>query len=179
MTEAPELRTERLRMRAPRMEDYERFVTMLSDPGVGAGLGKPEGLTPHEAWLDLSVLTGHWLLRGFGHWVVEELDTGHAVGRVGLYYPPDWPGLEVGWTVAREHWEKGYATEAARSACAWAHEVLGADHILSLIHPDNARSIRVAEKLGETLEGRHRARGFDLLVYGCDLPLRGAGTGGA
>jgi RimJ/RimL family protein N-acetyltransferase len=177
MTEPPELRTERLLMRAPRYEDYERFVEMLRDPRVGAGLGKPDGLTAHEAWLDLSVLTAHWALRGFGHWVLEELDGGAVVGRAGLYFPPDWPGLEAGWTVARERWGKGYAPEAGRAACGWAHDQLGEAHILSLIHPDNAQSIRVAEKLGERLEGRHRARGFELLVYGADLPLNGAGTG--
>lgn len=177
MTEPPELRTERLLMRAPRYEDYERFVEMLADPAVGAGLGKPDGLTPHDAWLDLSVLTAHWALRGFGHWVLEELDGGAVVGRAGLYHPPDWPGLEVGWTVAREHWGKGYAPEAGRAACEWAHGELGVDHILSLIHPENARSMRVAEKLGMTPEGRHTTRGFVLEVYGTDLPLNGAGTG--
>ena len=60
-----------------------------------------------------------------------------------------------------------------RAACAWAHDALGARRIVSLIHPANAQSIRVAEKLGETLEGRHSTRGFDLLVYGTDLPLSG------
>jgi RimJ/RimL family protein N-acetyltransferase len=173
----PELRTERLRMRAPRFDDYERFAEMLGDPLVGAGLGKPDGLTPHEAWLDLSVLAGHWALRGFGHWVLEELDGGEVVGRAGLYHPPDWPELEVGWTVAREHWGNGYAPEAGRAVCSWAHSELGVAHILSLIHPENARSMRVAEKLGMTREGRHSARGFVLEVYGADLPLNSAGTG--
>jgi RimJ/RimL family protein N-acetyltransferase len=178
VTAIPELRTERLLMRAPRMEDYEGWVAALADPAVGAGLGKPNGLTPHEAWLDLAVLTGQWELRGFGHWALEELETGEFVGRAGLYYPPDWPDVEVGWMVAREHWGKGYAPEAGRAACEWAHEHLGLTRILSLIYPTNAQSIRVAEKLGATLEGRHSARGFDLLVYGADLPLRAAGTGG-
>ena len=118
------------------------------------------------------------MVRGFGHWALEELETGELVGRTGLYYPPDWPGIEVGWTVARDHWGKGYAPEAARAACAWGHDRLGVNHIVSLIHPDNAQSIRVAEKLGETLEGRHSTRGFDLLVYGVDLPLVGALTRG-
>jgi RimJ/RimL family protein N-acetyltransferase len=171
MTDVPELLTERLRMRAPRYDDYERWAEFLADPAVGAGLGKPNGLTPHEAWLDMSVLTAHWALRGFGHWVLEEHESGEVVGRAGLYHPPDWPGLEVGWTVAREHWGKGYAPEAGRAACEWAHHELGVRHILSLIHPENDRSIRVAEKLGATLEGRHTTRGFELLVYGVDLPL--------
>jgi RimJ/RimL family protein N-acetyltransferase len=73
--------------------------------------------------------------------------------------------------VARQHWGKGYATEAGRTACGWAHEQLRARHIISLIQASNARSIRVAEHLGETLEGQVHLRGFDLLVYGADLPL--------
>jgi RimJ/RimL family protein N-acetyltransferase len=89
------------------------------------------------------------------------------LGRAGLYHPPDWPGIEVGWTVAREHWGEGYA----RAACAWAHDTLGTEHVVSLIHRSNANSIRVADKLGEALEGRHSTRGFELLVYGADLPL--------
>ena len=125
MTEVPELRTERLLMRGFRYDDYERWAEVLSPPEVGAGLGKPEGLTPHEAWLDMAVLGGHWMVRGYGHWALEELETGELVGRTGLYYPPDWPGIEVGWTVARDHWGKGYAPEAARAACAWGHDRLG------------------------------------------------------
>jgi RimJ/RimL family protein N-acetyltransferase len=164
VSEVPELRTERLLMRGWTYEDYNPLAEILADPRVGAGLGKPDGLTAHEAWLDLSVLSAHWSLRGFGHWALEERDSGELVGRAGLYYPPDWPAMEVGWTVARKHWGKGYAPE-------WAHDELDARHILSLIHPDNAQSIRVAEKLGEKLEGEHSTRGFDLLVYGTDLPL--------
>jgi RimJ/RimL family protein N-acetyltransferase len=161
-------------MRAFRYEDHARWAEIMRDEQIGAGLGKPSGLTPHEAWVDMSIVGGHWSLRGFGHWALEELESGELVGRAGLYYPPDWPGLEVGWTVAREHWGKGYAPEAARVACEWAHAELGAEHILSLIHPGNENSIRVAEKLGERLEGHHRTRGFELLVYGTDLPLGSA-----
>jgi RimJ/RimL family protein N-acetyltransferase len=169
--EVPELRTERLLMRSPRYEDHVRWVEILGDPEVGAGLGKPDGLSPHEAFVDMSVMTAHWTLRGFGNWALEVLETGELVGRAGLYYPPDWPGLEVGWTIAREHWGKGYAPEAARAACEYAHDRLGVRHILSLIHPGNRNSIRVVEKLGGKLEGRHSTRGLDLLVYGTDLPL--------
>ena len=174
MTEVPELRTERLLMRGWRFDDYEPWAAILADPAVGAGLGKPSGLTPHEAWLDMSVLSAHWNLRGFGHWVLEDLATHELIGRAGLYHPPDWPDLEVGWTVARGHWGNGYALEAGRAAASWAHEELGRDHVVSLIDPSNTQSIRVAEKLGASLEGHHSTRGFDLLVYGAALPLRGS-----
>ena len=171
MTEVPRLETERLVMRSFRYDDHPRWADIMSVEGVGAGLGKPNGLTPHEAWLDMAMLTGHWMLRGYGHWALEERGSGELVGRTGLYWPPDWPGLEVGWTIAREKWGNGYAPEAARAACDWAHRQLGARRILSLIHPDNSNSIRVAEKLGLVREGNHGTRGFVLDVYGADLPL--------
>jgi RimJ/RimL family protein N-acetyltransferase len=174
MSEAPELRTERLLMRGWRGDDLDWFAAMMGDPAVAAPLGHDGPVDPPQAWRDMAFLAGHWALKGYGHWVLETLDTGECVGRAGLLQPPGWPDLEVGWTVAREHWGKGYAPEAARAACEWGHAQLGIDHIVSLIAPDNAQSIRVAEKLGETLEGRHSTRGFDLLVYGADLPLAGS-----
>ena len=61
-----------------------------------------------------------------------------------------WPGLEVGWMLARSAWGNGYALEAARAAVSWAWEHLDVDQLISLIDPDNVRSARVAERLGMT-----------------------------
>jgi RimJ/RimL family protein N-acetyltransferase len=174
VTEVPEVRTERLLLRGWRDEDHAAFVRILGEPLVAQGIGGEAGLTPGEAWRHMAQMAGHWELKGFGNWVLEEIDTGQVVGRAGLYFPAGWPDLEVGWLVDREHWGKGYAPEAALASAKWAHEQLGKDHIISVIHPSNARSIRVAEKLGETLEGHFSAFGFDLLVYGSDLPLDSA-----
>jgi RimJ/RimL family protein N-acetyltransferase len=163
-------------MRGWREDDFEWFAAMMTDADVAAALGHDGPVEPPQAWRDMAFLAGHWELRGYGHWVLEELDTGEPVGRTGLLNPHGWPDLEVGWTVAREHWGKGYAPEAARAACRYAHDELGARHIVSLIDPSNANSIRVAEKLGEQVEGSFQLRGFDLRVYGADLPLTGSGS---
>jgi RimJ/RimL family protein N-acetyltransferase len=180
----PELETERLLMRAFRDEDQEQWAAIRADDEVMRSLGRDGGVAPDEAWREMAMLAGHWALKGFGHWALEERSSGALIGNAGLFFPPDWPALELGWTVARPRWGEGFAGEAARAAAGWAQAELGANHLISLIASANTRSLRVAEKLGMTHEGEARVRGFRLLKYGSDLPLAGgdspalgAGTG--
>ena len=174
MSDVPVLETERLVMRGWREDDLDRYVPIASHPEVYSALGRTSEPTLHDVWSEIAFWAGHWELKGFGHWLVEKRDTGELVGRVGLLRPPEWPDLEVGWTIGREHWGNGYAGEAARASCEWAHEELGAEHIVSLIVPANTRSVRVAEKLGETVEGSFQHAGFEHRIYGADLPLGSA-----
>jgi RimJ/RimL family protein N-acetyltransferase len=156
-------------MRGWREEDFEPWAELYADDEVMRSLGRPGGLPPGDAWRELAIFAGHWALMGFGHWALELRDTGEFVGRAGLLRPPEWPGLEVGWTVSRRHWGLGFAGEAGTAAMDWARAELGADHVISLIAEGNHRSERVAEKLGMTVEGRARVRGFELRVFGVDL----------
>ena len=69
-------------------------------------------------------MAGHWALHGFGMFVLEEKASGRFAGRAGPFYPPVWPGFEVGWGLAAEFRGKGYAVEAARASIDWAFATL-------------------------------------------------------
>jgi RimJ/RimL family protein N-acetyltransferase len=97
--------------------------------------------------------------------VVERRSDACVLGRVGflVWHADEWrtgtraefgdrAEVEIGWLLAREHWGDGYATEAAVAARDWAFTELGLPRLVSLILPGNDRSVRVAEKLGETYE---------------------------
>lgn len=163
------LETDRLKLRGWRNEDFDAFAELCADPEVMRFLGgKP--LDRLEAWRQFAFHVGHWELRGYGHWLVEEKSTGRLAGRVGFMNPVGWPAFEIGWTLKREFWGKGYATEAARRALQYGFNELDKSHIISLIHPENKASIRVAERLGETLEGKTELFDHDVLIYGIDRP---------
>jgi RimJ/RimL family protein N-acetyltransferase len=96
------------------------------------------------------MFAGHRLFRGYTNWVLEEKETGAFVGRVGPWFPEGWPHVEIGWSVIRPRWGRGYALEAARAAARWVHEELRLNEVIHLIDPENTKSARVAEKLGAT-----------------------------
>lgn len=169
----PEVHTERLVLRGFRPADIDEWAAICADPEVTRWVGDEEGLSREDAWRRMAYLVGHWDLRGFGNWALEERATGELVGRAGLYRPEAWPGLEVGWLVGHEHWGRGFAPEAGRAAIEWAREELGADHVISLIEDANERSARVAEKLGMSVEGRTRIVNgrYEVRIFGKALGI--------
>ena len=148
----PTLTSDRFVLRAFRESDVPALTALHSDPEVVRYLrpnGEPEP-NPRQAWEYIAMHMGHWLLKGYGKWALADAETDELIGRVGYFdMPYEWPGLELGWTVARNLWGKGYATEAARVALDWGFATLDTNEIISAILPGNARSIRVAERLGE------------------------------
>lgn len=159
------LETERLVLRMFREEDFAAYAVICDDPEVMRFLGG-KTLNKLEAWRHLAFIIGHWQLRGYGPWAVEEKHSGKLVGRIGFLNPEGWPGFELGWTLGREFWGRGYATEGAGRALQYGFNELDHEHIISLIHPDNKASIRVAERLGEKVEGETELLGNQVLVYG-------------
>jgi RimJ/RimL family protein N-acetyltransferase len=148
------LETERLILRTWKLDDFDTYARIYADADVMQFLsahGKP--MSRFDAWFSFSLLVGHWYLRGFGMFAVVDRATGDVVGRIGPWLPEGWPGFEVGWSLRREYWGRGYATEAVKACIRHSFETLGQPHVISLIDPENIRSIRVAERAGERLEG--------------------------
>lgn len=162
----PGIETERLILRQWRAADVAPNTVMLSDPLSGRFITadhKPV-TEPMNGWRNSAVMAGHWVLHGFGMFVVEEKSSGQFVGRVGPFFPPVWPGLEVGWGIAKEFRGKGYAVEAARAAIDWSFTTFDLERIVHCIDRENAASQSVARRLGASNEGE-----TILLGHPCDL----------
>jgi RimJ/RimL family protein N-acetyltransferase len=160
----PTLASSRLTLRGWRPDDAERYAEITADPEVMRFVGG--ALDPPEAWRQIALFAGHWLLRGYGLWAVER--DGELIGRVGLWRPEGWPGLEVGWLLARDAWGHGYATEAARASIAWAWVNVPDDQLISIIAPENVASMRVAERLGMRPLREDTLRGHRVVIHGID-----------
>jgi RimJ/RimL family protein N-acetyltransferase len=162
------LASRRLLMRMFRESDLDAYAAMCGDPDVMRYIGDGYPLTRAEAWRNMALVLGHWQLRGFGLWGVEERETGLMAGRVGCWQPEGWPGLEIGWALRREFWGRGYATEAALTVLADAFSRGGHARLISLIHPDNGRSIAVALRLGMHWEKHTEVMGHPAFLYAVD-----------
>jgi RimJ/RimL family protein N-acetyltransferase len=170
VTESPSLQTERLLLRGWREEDLDDYARISADPEVMRFLGGT--LDRNGSWRQMALQAGHWTLRGYGIWAVERRSDRRLVGRVGLWRPEGWPGLEVGWTLAREAWGNGYATEAAAAAIEWAWRELDASGLISLIRPENHASIRVARRLGMRELRPGELDGHAVMIWGLEAPER-------
>ncbi len=165
-----EVETERLQLRQFRDADLEPYLHIVSNPDVHRYIHGGAAPTREEAWRHIAMQLGIWVLRGYGQWAVEEKATGTLVGRVGAWFPEGFPEVEVGWVIGRDHWGSGYATEAGGEALRQAFAHLGVVHVISLIHPDNAASRRVAEKLGGHVDGTGVFHDHEALFYGYTAP---------
>ncbi len=141
----PTLDTERLRLRGPELRDFEAYCAFYASPR-SSFVGGPQ--TPELAWRTLALEAGHWALRGFGRWTVEEKSSGLAVGTVGLWHPEGFPENELGWDLFDGATGKGYATEAGLAARTYAYDTLGWTTVVSMIANGNDASARVASRLG-------------------------------
>lgn len=164
LTNAPRLETERLILRGPEMADAEPVIAFLLDPERSAGFG---GYAKRDdAWRWWALNIGHWHIHGYGYLTIEDKETGKPAGICGIWNPEGWPEPELGWVVFEGFEGKSIAFEAATAARKWAYDTndgLGFTTLTSNIVPDNARSIKLAERLGATFE-----RAYDNVNMGLD-----------
>jgi len=163
------IETERLILRPIDPDrDFDAWARALSDEETVRYL---DGRVRDRAmaWRNMAMVIGHWRIRGYGFFSVDDKASGEWVGRVGPWNPEGWPEPEVGWLIAREHWGKGYATEAGRASVEFAFRELGWNRVVHVILDGNVRSEAVARRLGSALDRRQAGlpgvTDRDVLIY--------------
>jgi RimJ/RimL family protein N-acetyltransferase len=158
----PVLRTARLILREPRVADLDAVAAFSASSRAGF-VGGP--MTRFESWRNILTVCGHWLLRGYGYWTIEEVATGLIAGRVGVHsHEEEWPEPELGWQVFEGFEGQGYAHEAALAARLQAGR-MGLGPLISLVAPDNLRSRSLAERMGAAVEREIELLGKRVLLY--------------
>ena len=145
----PVLTTPRCTLRAPRLGDFDTLQS-ITGSGRAATVGGPS--TPAETWADFCAMTATWLLRGHGMWTVELRD-GDIAGFVLIGTEPGDREHELGWLMTEAHEGRGLAFEAAQVARDHAWGALRLPSLVSYIAPGNARSERLATRLGAHFDG--------------------------
>jgi RimJ/RimL family protein N-acetyltransferase len=146
-----QLESERLLLRQFEHRDWQDLHQYFSDEKAML-FTHGHALSEGETWRVMCSMIGHWQVRGYGPYAVEEKTSARVIGTVGFWYPNDWPSPEIKWGLASHYWGQGYATEAARLVHATGREHLPDIAFISLIHDDNRASSDVALAIGATRE---------------------------
>ncbi len=147
-----EIETDRLTLRPCAIGDLPDMAAMWADPAVVRHIGGP--LTKELVWGKLMRNAGLWSLLGYGAFVARERATGRFVGEVGFFdmrrdLEPCLDGVpEIGWALMTWAHGKGFAFEAVRGATRWFEGEFGRQRTFCLIAPENAPSLRLADRAG-------------------------------
>lgn len=145
MTPIPTLTTERLTLRAPVLADVEPYAAFYATDRAQF-VGGP--MTREQVWRGVAAEIGHWSLRGYGRWSVEETQSGLFCGLIGLWFPDGWPEPEIGWDLVGAAEGRGIAYEAAMASRDYAYQRLGWTTAISLVADGNTRSMALARRMG-------------------------------
>ncbi|WP_254695361.1 GNAT family N-acetyltransferase [Oceanicola sp. D3] len=145
----PVIETERCILRAPEERDFPAAVA-FGESERSKWVGGP--YPRRAAWGVLLASIGHWALRGYGQWMIEDRATGEAAGRTGFLFNDGWHEPEIGWWLHDGFEGRGLAFEATQAALAYGAEHFGIDGPISYIRQGNTRSAALAERLGAAPE---------------------------
>lgn len=162
------LLTERLVLRALRLDDVAALTAIYTDPLVMQWIGPQSDETvAAEVVRQISYQREH----GWSLWAVEERASGRLIGDCGLQpLAHAGPEVELGYDLHPDVWGRGLATEATRAVVAAALEPLGIDEVVAVVKPAHAASRRVLEKTGLELVGSRFAYGEQMLLYAIRRP---------
>jgi RimJ/RimL family protein N-acetyltransferase len=150
----PILTTDRLILRGATREDFPAYTAQRADPAVMKYLGKGDLLSEEDAWIKFQSMFGHWALKNYGNWAIEEKTTGAYLGSIGYAdkkRPQEHPASgvpEMGWSLVASAHGKGVGTEALGAALAWGHDHFGSTRVVCVISEDNIASVRLAQRHG-------------------------------
>jgi len=141
----PVLKTARLVLRAPRVTDFAAYETVFCSDRARF-MGGP--FSADDAYADFCQAVAGWMLRGAGMWTLTARDGDTPLGWIYLWQEWEDPEPELGWVLTEAAEGKGFAAEAAAAVLPIAVERYGAGGFVSYVDLGNARSARLAERLG-------------------------------
>lgn len=143
------LETNRLVLREIHPDDFNELYRMNSDPVIMKYVGDGSTRNREQMITELEMLISHYTRKpGLGIWATILKNTDTFVGASGLVYYDNTPEIEIGYRMHKEHWNKGYATEASFGLLEYGFNTIGLNKIVSSAHLDNFASRRVMEKVG-------------------------------
>lgn len=149
LADIPVLTTERLTLRAPKASDFEPYAAFRMSERA-KGVGGP--YSRYDAYQQFGELFAHWVIRGYGRWIVADRRDDTPYGVVGLYHPEEWPEPEIAWQLFEAGEGRGYAAEASLATRDYAYQTLGWETLISAVMPWNTRAIALAERMGAARE---------------------------
>ena len=169
MPNIPVLETDRLVLRGFRVDDLDAMTAMWALPDVVRYIGGSP-LTREQSWTRLLRHIGMWSVMGFGFWAITDKASGQLIGEAGFHdmrralVPSIENTLEAGWGLLPGYHGRGYASEALTAMWPWAEENHGGKPITCIIDPQNAASLRLAERHGFRAFARSPYQGSDVVI---------------
>lgn len=171
----PTLTTARLTLRPFTLRDGNALHHILQQKQVLRYFPRPDPPPRERVQQFIRDQLRRWRRDGFGLWAVELRDRPGLIGWVGLQNLapiPRTPGavaetneVEVGYLLNPAYWGQGLATEGALASLHYGFETLKLPRIVAIVHPENAASQRVAQKLGMHCDGEAVYWGMPALHY--------------
>lgn len=162
----PDIETDRLMLRQATTAYLSDWAAQIfADPQVMRYLPKRD-MTPYtRAERAFNNYNRLWADHNLGGWVLTEKNTGHLIGHCHVAYLDETDEYELGYSLSKVYWGRGFATEAARAATRFGFESRGLERIMAVALPENMASRRVLERVGFVYEKDAHYYDLDVVYY--------------